>query len=53
VWPKEGFQVPVDVQRLPDGMTLVQEQQGDLVEIDPDGAEVKRTYTNGTRILRW
>lgn len=53
VWQKEGFQVPVDVQRLPDGMTLVQEQQGDLVEIDPDGAEVKRTYTNGTRILRW
>jgi hypothetical protein len=53
VWQKEGFQVPVDVQRLPDGTTLVQEQQGDLVEIDPDGAEVKRTHTNGTRILRW
>ena len=53
VWQKEGFQVPVDVQRLPDGTTLVQEQQGDLVEIDPDGAEVNRTRTNGTRILRW
>jgi hypothetical protein len=53
VWQKEGFRVPVDAQRLPDGMTLVQEQPGDLVEIDPEGTEVKRTTTNGSRILRW
>ena len=53
VWEHAGCKVPVDAQRLPDGTTLVQEQQGDLVEIDPQGAEVKRTRTNGSRILRW
>lgn len=53
VWEKEGFQIPVDVQRLPDGTTLVQEQEGDLVELDPLGDEVKRTATGGSRILRW
>jgi hypothetical protein len=53
VWEQEGFQTPVDVQRLPDGTTLVQEQSGDLVELDALGAEVKRTATGGSRILRW
>jgi hypothetical protein len=53
VWQREGFKVPVDVQRLPDGRTLVQEQQGDLVELGPDGAEIGRTSTGGSRFLRF
>ena len=53
VWEKDGFRVPVDVQRLADGTTLVQEQSGDLVELAADGEEVKRTATGGSRILRW
>ena len=53
VWQKDGFNVPIDVQRLPDGRTLVQEQQGDLVELGPDGAESGRTRTDGSRFLRF
>lgn len=53
VWEKEGFKVPVDVQKLADGTTLVQEEGGDLVELDVLGTEVRRMYTGGTRFLRW
>jgi hypothetical protein len=53
VWQKEGLDIPLDVQRLPDGRTLVQEQKGDLVEVGPDGAELRRTQTWGSRFLRF
>ena len=53
VWEQGGFKTPVDVQRLPDGTTLVQEQGGDLVELDAGGTEVDRRPTGGNRFLRW
>lgn len=53
VWEQGGFKTPVDVQRLPDGTTLVQEQGGDLVELDAGGTEVDRRPTGGSRFLRW
>lgn len=53
VWEQAGFRVPVDTQRLPDGTTLVQEQSGELVELDAQGTEVRRTPTGGSRFLRW
>jgi hypothetical protein len=53
VWESQGFKIPVDVQRLPDGTTLVQEQGGHLIELDADGAELGRRLTGGSRFLRW
>ncbi len=53
VWQKQGFRVPLDAQRLPDGRTLVQEQPGDLVELDALGSEVSRTSTGGSRFVRF
>lgn len=53
VWEQQGFKIPVDVQRLPDGTTLVQEQGGDLIELDAGGPEIGRRATGGSRFLRW
>lgn len=53
VWVVEGIDDPQTAQRLPDGTTLVQEQGGDLVELDAGGTEVDRRPTGGNRFLRW
>jgi hypothetical protein len=53
IWERQGFKIPVDVQRLPDGTTLVQEQGGDLIELDAGGTEIERRTTGGSRFLRW
>jgi hypothetical protein len=55
VWQKEGFKIPVDAQRLPDGRTLVQEQTGSLIELESDGTELNRDGRSGggSRFLRY
>jgi hypothetical protein len=42
VWSREGFAVLVDAQRLPDGRTLLLEQNGTRIELDADGNELSR-----------
>jgi hypothetical protein len=51
VWSRGGFEVLVDAQRLPDGRTLLLEQDGTRIELDADGNEQSRTEVgSGSRL---